>query len=108
MGEIRTEEVRAAADVVSEVARTVRCHVPDEVGGIASALSGGAAGGAGTSLATAWTDAYTGWATRTEAHAQSLRDTAETWEAVDSHTAAGFRQFSGGPTRHVPGGMEAV
>ncbi|KGM15832.1 hypothetical protein [Actinotalea fermentans] len=109
------------------MARTVRAHVPDEVGDIASALSGSASGGAGSALAAAWAQSYTAWATQAEAHAQSMREAAGDWDGVDEHAAGAFGQFpmtptgpaawpgASGPTsspaklgRFTAGGMEAV
>jgi hypothetical protein len=90
VGEIQPGAVRAAAGAIEEVARAVRNHVPDEVGGIAAALTGSAAGAAGTTLATTWTDAYRVWATSAETHAQSMRDAAATWERTNDDAAFRF------------------
>lgn len=127
MGNIRTAEVRSAAEVVAGVARTVRAHVPQEVADIASAVPGGTSGAAGSALATAWSQSYAAWAAQAEAHAQSMRDAADSWDGVDEHAAAAFGQFPMTPTgpaawpgavgptpsparleRFVAGGMEAV
>lgn len=92
MGEIDTRAVRSAASRIEQVASTVRDHVPDEVGDVASALPGSASAGAGTALATAWGEAFRGWATRADAQGQTLRDAAEAWESTNQGVA---RRFAG-------------
>ena len=87
MGEIQPAAVRTAAGAIEQIAQAVRSHVPDEVGGVAGALTNSASGVAGTALATAWTDAYLAWATSAEAHAQAMRDAATTWEQADQGAA---------------------
>lgn len=98
MGHIRTDEVRRAAGLVAGVAQTVRSHVPDEIGGIGSALSGSASAGAGTSLAAAWAQSYAAWAAQAEAHAQSMRDAADAFDAADAHAAGTYDRFPLTPT----------
>ncbi len=93
MGRIRTGDVRKAADTVAGVAAVVRNHVPSEVGGIAAALTGSASGTAGTTLAGAWAESYAAWATQAEQHAQSMREAAAAWDAVDTHAAGTYNQF---------------
>lgn len=113
MGQIVTSAVRHAADIVSGVARTVRNHIPDEVSGIAAALSGSTSGTAGTTLSGTWTTSFSDWATKAEEHAQSMRGAATGFETTDANVAAGYGQppYMGGPTggmRYVNGGMEPV
>lgn len=90
MSEIDVAAVRAAADTIEQVARTVRDHVPDEVGQIASALAGSASAGAGSALATAWTDSYTHWSTSADTHAQSMRTSADSWTSTNEYVATRF------------------
>lgn len=93
MGEIKPGEVRTAATTVEGVASSVRNHVPDEVGQIATALPGSSSGAAGSTLATTWTDAYAAWATSAETHAQSMRDAADAWTAANTTTADRFNRY---------------
>ncbi|HEY0239607.1 MAG TPA: hypothetical protein VGC37_13280 [Friedmanniella sp.] len=79
-----------AAGTIEQVARTVRGHVPDEVGQIGSALAGSASAAAGTSLATAWADAYLRWSTGADAHAQSMRAAADAWTTTDEAVTSRF------------------
>lgn len=93
MGEIQPGAVRTAAGAIEDVAGAVRFNVPDKVGEVAGALTDSASGAAGTALATAWTDAFRGWATSAEAHAQSMRDAATTWERTNDGAANRFHRL---------------
>lgn len=88
MGEIKPSEVRTAAGTIEQVAVSVRNHVPDEVGQISTALAGSTSALAGSTLMTTWTDAYTAWATSADTHAQSMRDSADSWTKANAGAAA--------------------
>ncbi len=90
VGEIKPGEVRAAAGTIEQAARTVRRHIPDEVGQIGSALAGSASAAAGSGLATAWADAYLRWSTDADTHAQSMRAAADAWTSTDEAATARF------------------
>lgn len=92
MGEIDAGTVRAAATRIEQVASTVRAHVPDEVGDVASVLPGSASSSAGAALAVAWGEALGAWAARADTHAQSLRDAAGAWQETNEDVA---RRFAG-------------
>lgn len=96
MGDVDPDAIRTAATSIEQVAGTVRTSVPDQVGQIATALPGSASAAAGTALATAWTDAYLGWATSAETHAQSMRSCAASWTATDEAVMAKFGGRLGG------------
>ena len=98
MGDISTDDVRTAAELVAEVARTVRSNVPGEVGDVAIAMHGSASAAAGQSWATALTQSFADWGTRLEEHAQAMRDAAGDWERTDDGVADDFRQYPQTPT----------
>lgn len=128
MAHVSTGVLRNAANNVAGVASVVRTHIPLEVGEVAAALPGSRSVPAASSLATAWTNSYSAWATSADDHAQALRDTADAWDGTDADVAAGFGGGSGTLTpdaatllggrstpqarpaamRYVNGGMEAV
>jgi hypothetical protein len=90
VGEIDPGAVRTAASYVEYAAAIARKNVPDEVGDVATALSGSASGAAATSLATAWSTALGDWATSAETHAQGMRDAAAAWETTNQGVASRF------------------
>jgi hypothetical protein len=101
VGEIDPGAVRRAASTIESVARTVRAQIPDEVGQVAGALAGSASAAAGSSLAAAWTDSYTRGATSADAHAQSMRASADAWATTDQAVVDKFSQRLGGAMRAV-------
>jgi hypothetical protein len=96
VGDVDPDAIRTAATSLEQVAGTVRATVPDQVGLIGTALAGSASAAAGTALAAAWTDAYLGWATSAETHAQSMRSSAAAWTGTEDAVVAKFAGRLGG------------
>lgn len=98
MADIRTDDVRNAADLVSDAASAVRSHVPTEVGDVGFAMPATASAAAAQAAVTGWSDAFAAWATRLEQHAQAMRDAAGDWEQAEQNVADNYRTFPQTPT----------